>query len=95
MQGRPSPKEVALSHVGWAGMLLLDAGQWGEAEGCFFATVKDKKNDPYGWLALGVMHLRRWQQEPKVCAELKSQPSNASCKAGLSDSVEAMCFILL
>ena len=51
-----------------AGMLLLEAEQWSETERLLHATVRDKRNDPYGWMALGVMNLRRWQLEPKVQA---------------------------
>lgn len=47
-------------------MLLLEAGHLSEAEHLLYTTVRDKKHDAYGWLALGITHLRRWQQEPKV-----------------------------
>ena len=57
---------LLLTPASGAGMLLLEAEQWSETERLLHATVRDKKNDPYGWMALGVMNLRRWQLEPKV-----------------------------
>ena len=49
-----------------AGTLLMEMGNYQDAEAMFHAMTSEYKHEAYPWLALGVFNLRSWHLYCKV-----------------------------